>query len=50
MPQIGGFYFDPLTLLFLIPHVFSGQVRNPGKNFIGFLDEVSTPKRHFEIN
>ena len=24
--------------------------RNPGKNFIGFLGDLKTPKEHFEIN
>ena len=29
---------------------FRGQGRNPGKNFVGILVQMMTPKGHFEIN
>ena len=29
---------------------FRGKGRNPGKNFVGFLEDLKTPKGHFEIN
>ena len=43
MPLIGEFYFDSQL-------IFSGQGRNPGKNFIGMMQDLKTPKGHFEIN
>ena len=41
-----------LTLLhyFLIWPLFRGLGRNPGKHFVGFLEEVLKPKGHFEFN
>ena len=49
MPLIGGFYFDSYTT-FLMSNLFKGQGGNPGENFVGFLEDLKTPKRHFEIN
>ena len=50
IPLIGGFYFDSLTLPFLFDFFLEPKARNPGKKFVGFLEEVLTPKGHFEIN
>ena len=35
---------------FLILPLFRGKGRNPWKNLVGFLEDLKTPKGHFEIN
>ena len=35
---------------FLIWPLFTSWGRNPWKNFVGFLEDLKTPKGHFEIN
>ena len=34
----------------MICPLFRGYGRNPGRDFVGYLEEVLTPKGHFEIN
>ena len=49
MPLIWGFYFDSLTLLFRFDLFLVARAKNPGKNYVGFLGDVKTPKGNFEI-
>ena len=44
--HFGRFYFDSLKLLFW----FDLFLEKSGKKFVGFLEDVLTPKGQFEIN
>ena len=50
IPLIGEFYFDSLAPLFCLNLFLEAKSRNPGKQIVGFLEDLTTPKGHSKIN